>query len=109
MAYNENNVNMNFRLPASLRDAMRARADYLGINVSQFFRNAIEKELNIDRPATLDKDLKGVAEGDTKSISFFCPIALADSFNETCKRLNVPKSLVLRQFLQDYVDTHKEG
>lgn len=108
MAYNENNVNISFRLPMSLRDALRARADYLGINVSQFFRNAIEKELNIDRPATLDTDLKGVATDTTYQIKIYCPKTLFMQFDALCKKQNLSKTVILRQLIQDYVDAHKE-
>lgn len=103
MDLKEKNVNMNFRLSKDLRDAMRARAEYLGINMSQFFRNAIENELGNTEPAIVDSKFKNIPQEVTKLVGFFCPIQLADDFDIVCKKQNIPKSLILRQFVANYI------
>lgn len=104
MKSQDKTVNMNFRLSKSLRDAMRAKADYLGINMSQFFRNAIENELNIVSAASsVDTELKNVPTEDTKMIGFRCPVKLIDTFEAVCRKNNLQKSVVFRQLLVDYI------
>lgn len=103
MDLKDKTVNINFRLSKDLRDAMRARADYLGVNMSQFFRNAIENELNIDTSTFVDTDLKDVPNNDTKLIGFRCPVKLIDAFEVVCRKNNLQKSIVFRQLISDYV------
>lgn len=103
MDLKDKTVNMNFRLSKDLRDAMRARADYLGVNMSQFFRNAMERELNIDRSALVESDLKGVPVSGTRAIKVYCPKELFQAFDTVCKKQNLAKTVVLRQLISDYV------
>lgn len=106
MPYDENDAFLKFRIPSSLKLAIRGRADALGINVSELLRNCIRDELDKGRITHVNPQLKGTPKDNTKLVSFFCPADIADKFTETCKKQNLPKSLVLRQFLSDYVDTY---
>ena len=102
MQFKDKDVNMNFRVPHEYRDAMKKRSEELGLNVSQFFRNCMEKELGI-KPLlkTPTSHLEGTKR-DTRLVNFRCPTDLYEDFIQACKSHNMQHAKVLRGFMETF-------
>lgn len=106
MAYNEKDVNINFRVSRELRDKMHLRAKQLDMNVSQFFRNCMEEALKADNVQSTDSNIP-LDNTDFRYVNFRCSKTLYDEFASTCAKINVTKSSVLRNFLANFIKQHQ--
>lgn len=101
----ENDVNMSFRIPKSLRDEIRQRADALDINVSELLRNALRDELR--KPLTIVAPKVEDENEPMKHVNFFCPANLYETFARACAVQNASMASVIRSFMYSYI--HKDN
>lgn len=94
----DKSVNINFRVPASYREAVKQQAKDLGITTSMFFRQCIEKFLNEKHPLSIPSEVLN-EQADTVN-SYSVSNALRESFVKFCNEYNYRSAEVQRGFVR---------
>ncbi|MBS5519630.1 MAG: hypothetical protein KHX13_04775 [Acidaminococcus intestini] len=93
----EKTASINFRVPRAYREALKERASDLGINVSLFFRKAMEDLLN--ESDTFVMPIKSKPRQDMAIISFYVDEESKTDFLNFCHHYHYASSEVMRAFI----------
>lgn len=93
----DKNVNVNFRVPASYRDAMKTKAKQQGLNLSKFFRNCMDEALN--EKETVHIPLDYLNADDEKIFSLRVSKEKLNTFQSLCSSMGRDAGKIIRAFI----------
>lgn len=104
MSYFENDTQIQFRLPSSLKKVLMKRAKRENVNISALLRQAIYEYLEL-HPETVVSD-EPLDEKNDSLYAFRISKKLKKQYLEVCERQNIVPPENLRRYMDDVVNSY---